>query len=41
VREALEEKRWSDVNGASAATAAVLEKAAEQVRRAAKLLASP
>jgi N-acetylated-alpha-linked acidic dipeptidase len=40
VREALEEKRWSDVNGASAATAAVLEKAAEQVRRAAKLLAS-
>jgi N-acetylated-alpha-linked acidic dipeptidase len=39
VREALDEKRWPDVNGASAATAAVLERAAEQVRQAAKLLA--
>jgi N-acetylated-alpha-linked acidic dipeptidase len=41
VREALEEKRWNEVNGAAAATGAVLEKAAEQVRQAAKLLGSP
>jgi N-acetylated-alpha-linked acidic dipeptidase len=38
VREAIEQKRWDEVNGAAAATAAVLEKAAEQVRAAAKLL---
>jgi N-acetylated-alpha-linked acidic dipeptidase len=38
VREALEQKRWSDVNPAAAETAAVLEKAAAQVREAAKIL---
>ncbi len=38
VREALEQKRWADVNAAAAATGAVLEKAAAQVREAAKLL---
>jgi len=38
VREALEQKRWKDVNPAAAATGAVIEKAAEQVRTAAKQL---
>ena len=38
VREALEQKRWADVNPAAASTGAVLEKAAAQVREAAKLL---
>ncbi len=38
VREALEERRWSDVNPAAQSTGAVIEKAAEQVRTAAKLL---
>ncbi len=38
VREALEERRWSDVNGAAEKTGAVIEAAAEQVRTAAKLL---
>ncbi len=38
VREALEERRWDDVNKASASTGAVIEKAAEQVRTATKLL---
>ncbi len=40
VREALEEKRWSQVNAAAAATAVVIEKAAEQVREATKLLSA-
>ncbi len=40
VREALEQKRWKDVNGAAASTAAVIEKAAEQVRTATKLLSA-
>jgi N-acetylated-alpha-linked acidic dipeptidase len=39
VREALEQKRWSDVNPAAAQTGAVIQKAAEQVRTATKLLA--
>ncbi len=38
VREALEERRWDDVNKAAESTGAVIEKAAEQVRTAAKLL---
>jgi N-acetylated-alpha-linked acidic dipeptidase len=41
VREPLEQKRWGEVNRGAAATGAVIEKAAEQVRGAAKLLASP
>ncbi len=41
VREALEQKRWSEVNPNAAATAAVIEKAAEQVRTAAKVLSAP
>jgi N-acetylated-alpha-linked acidic dipeptidase len=40
VREALEERRWDDVNKAADSTGAVIEKAAEQVRTAAKLLGS-
>ncbi len=39
VREAIEQKKWSEVNGAAAQTAAVIEKAAEQTRAATKLLA--
>jgi N-acetylated-alpha-linked acidic dipeptidase len=39
VREALDQKKWSEVNAGAASTAAVVEKAAEQVRLAAKLLA--
>jgi N-acetylated-alpha-linked acidic dipeptidase len=39
VREALDQKRWSDVNPAAAQTGAVIEKAAEQIRTATKLLA--
>ncbi len=38
VREAIEQKRWSDVNGAAAQTGAVIQKAAEQVQAATKLL---
>lgn len=38
VREALEQKRWADVNPAVASTGAVLEKAAAQIREATKLL---
>jgi N-acetylated-alpha-linked acidic dipeptidase len=38
VREALEERRWDDVNRNAAATGAVIAKAAEQVTVAAKLL---
>ncbi len=38
VREALEERRWSDVNPAAEKTGAVIDQAAEQVRAAAKLL---
>ena len=38
VREAIEQKKWDDVNKNAAQTAAVIEKAAEQVRLAAKLL---
>ena len=38
VREAIEQKKWDEVNPAAAKTGAVLEKAAEQVRQAAKLL---
>ena len=38
MREALEQKRWDEVNKAAAQTGAVIEKAAEQVRTAAKLL---
>ena len=40
VREALEERRWDDVNPNVEATAKVIAKAAEQVRVAAKLLGS-
>ena len=40
VREPLEQKRWDEVNRGAAATGAVIEKAAEQVRVAAKLLAA-
>jgi N-acetylated-alpha-linked acidic dipeptidase len=39
VREAIEQKRWSEVNGAAAQTAAVIQNAAEQVQAATKLLA--
>ena len=39
VREAIDQKRWSDVNGAAAQTAAVIQNAAEQVKTATKLLA--
>jgi N-acetylated-alpha-linked acidic dipeptidase len=39
VREALEQKRWADVNAAAAQTGAVIEKAAEQAQLAAKVLA--
>jgi N-acetylated-alpha-linked acidic dipeptidase len=38
VREALEQKRWDDVNAAAASTAEALERAAEHVRNATKLL---
>ena len=38
VREAIEQKKWDEVNPAAAKTAAVIEKAAEQVRTAAKLM---
>ena len=38
VREALDQKKWDDVNPAAASTAAVIEKAAEQVKLATKLL---
>jgi N-acetylated-alpha-linked acidic dipeptidase len=38
VREALDQKRWSDVNAAAAQTGAVIEKAAAQVRLATKLI---
>ena len=41
VREALEQKRWSDVNPAAAETAAAIDRAAAQVREAAKLLEPP
>jgi N-acetylated-alpha-linked acidic dipeptidase len=39
VREAIEQKRWSEVNGAAAQTAAVIQNAAEQVQAATKLVA--
>ncbi len=39
VREPIEQKKWDDVNKGAVQTAAVIEKAAEQVRKAAKLLA--
>ncbi|HWZ86707.1 MAG TPA: transferrin receptor-like dimerization domain-containing protein [Thermoanaerobaculia bacterium] len=38
VREALDQKRWSDVNPAATQTGAVIEKAAAQVRLATKLI---
>ncbi|MGE5412828.1 MAG: transferrin receptor-like dimerization domain-containing protein, partial [Syntrophomonadaceae bacterium] len=38
VREAIEQKKWDEVNPAAAKTGAVIEKAAEQVGTAAKLL---
>ena len=38
VREALDQKRWGDVNAAAAQTGAVIEKAAAQVRAATKLI---
>jgi N-acetylated-alpha-linked acidic dipeptidase len=38
VREAIEQKRWSDVNAAASQTGAVIQKAAEQVQAATKLL---
>ena len=38
VREAIEQRRWNEVNTASGATAAVLQKAAGQIREATKLL---
>ena len=38
VRESIEQKKWSAVNGAAAQTAAVIEKAAEQTRMATRLL---
>jgi N-acetylated-alpha-linked acidic dipeptidase len=41
VREALEQKRWGDVNAAAAQTGTVIEKAAGQVRTATKLLEGP
>jgi N-acetylated-alpha-linked acidic dipeptidase len=40
VREALEQKRWDDVNPAAVETGAAIEKAAAQVREATKLLGS-
>ena len=40
VREPLEQKRWDEVNRGAATTGAVIEKAAEQVRAAAKLLSA-
>ncbi len=40
MREALEERRWSDVNPNAAATAKVIARAAEQVQTATKLLAT-
>lgn len=40
VREALEEKQWASVNGAAAATAQAIERAAAQIRAAAKALGS-
>ena len=41
VREALEERRWNDVNPNAAATAKVIARAAEQVKATTALLASP
>jgi N-acetylated-alpha-linked acidic dipeptidase len=38
VREAIDQKRWADVNGAATETAAVIQKAADQVKTATKLL---
>jgi hypothetical protein len=38
VREAIEQKKWTEVNPAAAKTATVIDKAAEQVRTATKLL---
>jgi N-acetylated-alpha-linked acidic dipeptidase len=38
VREAIEQKKYDEVNGAAAKTAAVIEKAAAQVREATKLV---
>ena len=38
VREAIDQKRWSDVNGAAAQTAAVIQNAADQVKAATKLI---
>jgi N-acetylated-alpha-linked acidic dipeptidase len=38
VREAIEQKRYAEVNAAAAQTAAVIEKAAEQVKAATELL---
>ena len=39
MREAIDQKRWADVNGAAAQTAAVIQNAADQVKAATKLLA--
>ncbi|HKD17993.1 MAG TPA: M28 family metallopeptidase [Thermoanaerobaculia bacterium] len=39
VREAIDQKRWTEVNGAAAQTAAVIQKAADQVKTATKILA--
>jgi N-acetylated-alpha-linked acidic dipeptidase len=41
VREALDQKRWGEVNAEAAQTGAVIQKAAEQVRTATKLLTGP
>ena len=41
VREAIEERRWDDVNPNAEATAKVIARAAAQLQAAAKLLASP
>ena len=41
VREAIEEKRWDEVNREAERVAAVLEKAASQITAAARLLAPP
>ncbi|HTY40619.1 MAG TPA: transferrin receptor-like dimerization domain-containing protein [Thermoanaerobaculia bacterium] len=38
VREAIEQKRWSEVNGASAQTGKAIQQAADQVKAATKLL---
>ena len=38
VREAIEQKKWDEVNAAAAKTGAVISKAAEQVQAAAKML---